>query len=198
MRRLLPIVFFVLMSGMAQAADAPSEAPAEATAAPAADESTYDKDTIIQEAEGFFGKGAKGIAEVIEKVFKDHGRPNGYIVGEEISGAIGVGVRYGDGTLKMKYGAQRKVHWQGPSIGFDVGANASKAFVLVYNLPSANTIFQRFPGVDGSLYFVAGLGVTYVRSDNIVLAPIRAGIGWRAGASVGYMHFTRKKSWNPF
>jgi hypothetical protein len=194
MRRLFTVIFFVLMAGVAQGA----EAPAESAEAYGTDEATYDKDTIIREAEGFFGKGAKGLAEVIEKVFKDHGRPNGYIVGEEISGAIGFGLRYGDGTLKMKYGAERKVHWQGPSIGFDVGANASKAFVLVYNLPSANTIFQRFPGVDGSLYFVAGVGVTYVRSDNIVLAPIRAGVGWRAGASVGYMHFTRQKTWNPF
>jgi len=194
MRQLLTVMAFVMMAGLAQGA----EAPAERAEAAAADESTYDKNAILRDAEGYFGKGAKGLAEVIEKVFKDHGRPNGYIVGEETSGAIGFGLRYGYGTLKMKYGAERKVYWQGPSIGLDVGANASKAFVLVYNLPSANTIFQRFPGVDGSLYLVAGIGVTYVRSENIVLAPIRVGVGWRAGASVGYMHFTRQKSWNPF
>jgi len=161
-------------------------------------DATYDQDTVIKEAEGFFGKGAKGIAQVMEKVFKEQGRPNGFIKGEEAGGALVVGVRYGDGTLFMKDGEQRKVHWQGPSVGFDAGADVSKVFVLVYNLPDANAIFRRYPGVDGSLYFVAGVGVNYVEADNIVLAPIRLGVGWRQGVNAGYMHVTRTKSWNPF
>jgi len=168
-----------------------------ATAAAAA-EDTYDRDTVLAEARAFFGEGAEGLAEVIEKVFAEQGRPNGYIKGEEAGGAIGVGVRYGHGTLHLKSGVSRQVHWQGPSVGFDVGANAAKVFVLVYNLPSVDAVFQRFPGVDGSLYFVAGIGVNYVRSGDIVLAPIRAGVGWRQGANIGYMHVTRKKSWVPF
>lgn len=159
---------------------------------------TYNQQEMLREANKFFGQGAEGLAKVIEKAFKEKGRPNGYITGEEASGAIGIGLRYGKGTLRMKDGAHRKVYWQGPSIGFDFGGNASKVFVLVYHLPDVQAIFQRFPGVDGSLYFVAGVGVNYAQSGNIVLAPVRLGVGWRQGASVGYMHVTPKQSWNPF
>lgn len=161
-------------------------------------EDTYDEATVMEEAEDFFGGGAEGLAKVVEKAFKEHGRPNGFIAGEEASGAIGVGIRYGKGRLKLKNGASRNVFWQGPSIGFDFGANADKVFILVYNLDSPDALFERFPGVDGSLYFVAGVGLHYVQSDDKVLAPIHFGVGWRQGLSVGYMHFTRKKSWVPF
>ncbi len=163
----------------------------------AAEEDTFDQDSIIHDATEFFGKGTEGVAKVIEKAFKDNGRPNGYIKGEEASGAIGIGLRYGNGVLKMKKGSATKVWWQGPSIGFDLGANASKVFVLVYHLPKPDSIFQRFPGVDGSLYYVAGAGINYQRRDGITLAPVRLGVGWRAGASVGYMHYTRHKTYNP-
>jgi hypothetical protein len=172
-----------------------------ATAAPpviAGDDETYDQETILAEAEAFFGGGAKGLAGAIEKAFRDQGRPNGYIKGQEAGGAIGVGVRYGDGTLTMKSGTRRKLHWKGPSLGFDFGGNAAKAFVLVYRLPAVESIYRRFVGVEGSLYFVAGVGLSYVRNGDVVLAPIRLGVGWRQGANVGYMHFTRKKSWIPF
>lgn len=160
--------------------------------------STYSQNEVVREAERFFGNSAKGLAKVIERAFKEKGAPNGFIKGEEAGAAIGIGVRYGDGYLNLKSGGSRKVYWQGPSIGFDLGANASKVFVLVYNLPSVESIFQRYPGVEGSLYFVAGVGVNYVQSGNIILAPIRMGVGWRQGASVGYMHVTGSKSWNPF
>ncbi len=162
------------------------------------EEATYDKDEIYREVSAFFGKGAEGLADVLNKVFSEKGRPNGYIKGEEAGGALVVGVRYGNGTLVMKNGAQRRVYWQGPSVGFDIGANASKSFVLVYDLDRVDDIFQRFPGVEGSLYFVAGVGVNYASADNIDLAPIRFGVGWRQGASVGYMHITRKDTWVPF
>ena len=159
------------------------------------DEETYDQDSVIKDATEFFGKSTEGVAKVIEKAFKENGRPNGYIKGEEASAAIGIGLRYGNGTLHMKKdGKSTKVYWQGPSIGFDVGANASKVFVLVYHLPKADSVFQRFPGVDGSLYYVAGAGINYQRRDGITLAPVRLGVGWRAGASVGYMHYTRHKT----
>lgn len=161
-------------------------------------EGTYSQNDILAEAKAFFGHGAEDLAKVVEKAFKDKGKPNGFIKGTEHGAAIGIGVRYGSGLLRLKSGASRTVYWQGPSLGFDLGANTSKVFVLVYNLPAVDQIFQRYPGVDGSLYFVAGVGLTYVQSGNIALAPIRMGVGWRQGASVGYMHLTRRKSLNPF
>jgi hypothetical protein len=160
--------------------------------------SKYDKETIISEAEGYLGAGAEGLASVIEKVFEDHGQPDGYIKGREGAGAIIIGLRYGDGDIYLKNGYSRKIHWQGPSIGFDWGGNASKVFTLVYNLPSVESVFQRFPGVDGSLYFIGGAGLNYLQRDETILAPIRLGVGWRAGANVGYLKVTPEKTWNPF
>lgn len=159
---------------------------------------TYKQDEILKEAEAFFGKGAQGLAEVLAKAFKDQGEPNAFIKGEEAGGAIGVGVRYGRGTLHLHGGGTRNVYWQGPSVGFDLGGNAAKAFVLVYKLEDQEKLFQRYPGVEGSLYFVGGVGLNYARSEGVTVAPVRLGVGWRQGASVGYIHFTRKKSWNPF
>ncbi len=159
---------------------------------------TFDQDSVLKDAEEFFGKSTEGLAKVIEKVFKEQGRPNAYIKGEEASGAITVGLRYGDGTLVMKNGSSRKVWWQGPSIGFDFGGNVAKVFVLVYHLPKTSSIFQRFPAVDGSFYYVGGVGINYQQRNHIVLAPIRLGVGLRAGASIGYMHYTPKKTYNPF
>ena len=124
----------------------------------------------------------------------------GYVpfLARELLAAAIIGLRYGDGDIYLKNGYSRKVHWQGPSIGFDWGGNASKVFTLVYNLPSVESVFQRFPGVDGSLYFIGGGGVNYVQRDGIVLAPIRLGVGWRVGANVGYLKVTPEKTWNPF
>jgi hypothetical protein len=171
--------------------------------APAAKEQeppkTYHQDEVLKEAEKFFGSGAKGLAEVIAKAFKEEGEPMAIIKGEEAGGAIGVGLRYGHGQLVYK-GASTgtSVYWQGPSIGFDVGANAVKVFALVYNLPSTDALFQRFPGVEGSLYFVGGFGVNYVQSDRTIIAPVRFGVGWRQGIGVSYMHFSREIRYNPF
>lgn len=159
---------------------------------------TYDQSEILKRAEAFFGEGAKGLAKIVEKAFKDHGRPTAYITGEEGGGAIAVGARYGKGTLHMKAGPSQKLYWRGPSIGFDIGGNVNKTFVLVYDLHDVEDIFQRYPGVEGSLYFVAGVGVNYLQRGDIILAPMRLGVGWRQGASVGYLHITREKSWIPF
>ena len=161
-------------------------------------DTTYDQDSILKDAVAWFGKGSAGLAGVVEKAFKDHGRPVGYIKGEEAGGAITVGLRYGHGTLHLKAGNTRSVHWQGPSIGFDFGANASKVFVLAYNLHNVESLFQRFPAVDGSFYYVGGAGINYQRRDGITLAPIRLGVGLRAGASIGYVHYTKTKILNPF
>ncbi len=158
---------------------------------------TYDQNEILEAATDFFGATTEGLAKVIEKAFADHGRPNAYITGEEVSGAIGIGLRYGRGELHRKGGGGRKVYWQGPSIGFDFGGNASKVFVLVYHLQNGEQLFQRFPAVDGSIYFVAGVGVNYQQSGDVILAPIRTGVGLRSGINIGYMHYTKEHSWLP-
>lgn len=169
------------------------------TPALAADASeTYSQSEIYDAAANFFGTTSKGLAQVVEKVFEEQGEPNAYITGEEIAGAVAVGLRYGNGTLHRKGAEGRKVYWQGPSIGFDLGANAAKVFTLVYRLGEADEIFQRFPGVEGTLYIVAGFGVNYQQSGEVILAPIRTGVGLRAGANVGYLHYGRKHSWIPF
>ena len=161
------------------------------------DAATYDKNTISHDVTEFFGSTTEGLAKVIEKAFAENGRPNGFIKGEEASAAVTVGVRYGNGTLTLKNGGSRKVYWTGPSIGFDLGANASKVFILIYKLAKADDIFKRYAGVDGSLYYVGGAGINYQRRGSVVLAPIRVGVGLRAGASVGYMHYRKEKSWLP-
>ena len=194
----LPLLWSCLLAAMVAAAPAGAADEKKAEPATSSQGDSFDQDTVLHDAEQFFGKGAEGVAKVIEKAFKDHGRPNGYIKGEEASGAIAVGLRYGNGTLVLKSAKSRPVWWTGPSIGFDVGANASKVFVLVYHLDRPGAIFQRFPGVDGSFYYVGGAGINYQQRGQIVLAPIRLGVGLRAGASIGYMHYTAKKTYNPF
>ena len=158
----------------------------------------YEKNTVLDDAADFFGAGAEGLGDVLEKIFKEHGRPNAIIKGEEASGALGIGARYGNGTLTMKNGGKTTVHWTGPSIGFDAGANASKVYALVYHLPNPDALFQRFPALDGSLYVIRGISANYHQSDKIILAPMRLGAGLRAGVNVGYMKYTREKTWNPF
>jgi hypothetical protein len=162
------------------------------------DEDTYDEKTILQTSTDFFGETTEGLAKVIQKVFEDQGRPNAYITGEEASGAFVIGLRYGNGMLNRKKAAPRKIYWQGPSIGFDVGGNVSKVFVLIYHLGDTESIFKRFPGGEGIFYFVAGVGVNYQQSGNVILAPIRTGVGLRTGINLGYLHYGRKHSWIPF
>ena len=189
--RLLAAGSIVACPAIAAAADA------KATDKKEPDDKTYDQGTITHDVTEFFGSTTEGLAKVIEKAFQEHGRPNGYIKGEEASAALAVGVRYGNGTLTLKGGGSRKVYWTGPSIGFDAGANASKVFILVYHLPTAEDIFKRYGGVDGSLYYIGGAGINYQRRGSVVLAPIRLGVGLRAGASVGYMSYSKTKTWIP-
>lgn len=154
---------------------------------------TYSKNEVVRAASDFFGTTSEATAMVVEHVFQDLGEPVGYIAGSEVSGAFGVGLRYGEGELVMKSGARRKVYWQGPTVGFDAGGNASKAFTLVYGLKRVDDIFKRFPGVDGSIYFVAGIGVNYQTRGAITLAPMRTGVGFRAGVNAGYLKYSREK-----
>ena len=194
-RRLLACLPAALVAAAAPALAAGAAAKEDR---PPAQDDTFDQDSVLRDAEQFFGRSTEGLAKVNEKAFREQGRPNAYVKGEEVAGAIAVGLRYGNGTLVLKEGKPRPVWWTGPSIGFDLGANASKVFVLVYHLPRPGALFQRFPGVDGSFYFVGGAGINYQQRDRIVLAPIRLGVGLRTGASVGYMHYTAKKTYNPF
>lgn len=159
---------------------------------------TFNPKEVAQAASEFFGGTSEGLAKALERAIKDFGEPNAYIAGEEAGGAVVVGLRYGKGVLTYKGGDSQTVYWQSPSVGWDFGGNASKVFTLVYNLRSSGELFQRFPAVDGSLYLLAGVGMNYQRAGDVTLAPIRTGVGLRAGASVGYVHYTRTSSAIPF
>lgn len=172
--------------------------PPATDAAPVAAAETYGEDDLIGAAEGVFGKGAEGLAKLIEDLLKKQGRPNGYIVGREAGGAFIVGARYGSGTLHHKVEGQKKVYWTGPSIGFDAGANAGNTFVLVYNLFDTEDLFKRFPSGEGQAYFVGGLTASYLRRGDVVLIPIRVGAGLRLGVNAGYMKFSKEQKWLPF
>ena len=159
---------------------------------------TFSIDEIIDAGHGFFGTTTKGVAQAIEYVFSQAGRPSGYIVGEEASGAFIGGLRYGEGVLHLKNGTSRKIYWQGPSVGLDWGGNGSRSLVLVYHIASVNEIFDRFIGVEGSAYMVGGIGVSFQKNHKLKLAPIRTGVGARLGANMGYLKYTGHPTWNPF
>ena len=159
---------------------------------------TFSVNEIVNTGGQFFGSVSQGLASVVEKAVSQFGLPNGYILGEEGSGAFILGARYGEGTLYTRNQGDYPLFWQGPSIGFDAGGDGSKVMMLVYNLSSTNDIFNRFPGVDGSAYVVGGLGMTVMKQGNVVLVPIRSGVGLRAGLNVGYLRFTQQPTWNPF
>lgn len=157
----------------------------------AANNQTYDPEDVMSAAEGVFGKGAAGLAKLIEKIFKEQGRPNAYIAGREASGAFFVGLRYGSGTMFHKIEGQMPVYWTGPSIGLDVGGNGSKTFMLVYNLFDSADLYHRFPAVEGTAYIVGGFTATFLRRGDVVLIPIRLGVGWRLGVNAGYLKLSK-------
>ncbi|BAV65211.1 DUF1134 domain-containing protein [Sphingobium cloacae] len=177
-------------TGAAVSADTPPAAPSPSD--------SYQEDDLIGAAEGVFGKGAEGLAGIIEKILKEQGRPNAYIAGREASGALVVGLRYGSGTLNHKIEGKREVYWTGPSIGFDVGGNAGNTFVLVYNLYDTQDLYHRYPAAEGTAYLVGGFNASYLRWGSVVLIPIRMGVGYRLGINAGYMKFTEKRNWLPF
>src|SRR5262245_50038136 len=160
---------------------------------------TYSSNEIIMAGQRFFGKTTRGLAEAVEYVFSSQGEPTAYIVGEEGSGAFVGGLRYGEGVIYYKSGPRYKIYWQGPSLGVDFGGNGSRALVLVYNSSTPRDIYdERFGGVEGSAYLVGGLGVNFQKNRDIILAPIRTGVGARLGANVGYLKYSREPTWNPF
>lgn len=159
---------------------------------------TYTSEEILASGHQTFGKATRGLAKAVEYVFQKQGEPTAYIVGEEGAGAFIGGLRYGEGTIYYKDGTTQKIYWQGPSVGFDFGANGSRSMVLVYGSSNPSDLYERFGGVEGSAYFIGGLGVNFQRHDDIVLAPIRTGVGARLGANVGYLKYSGEPNWNPF
>jgi hypothetical protein len=172
-----------------------SLAPSVARAQPA---DRFQPNELLDEGHRFFGGVSRGLATIIEKAVAQWGLPNGYVLGEEAGGAFFGGLRYGEGSLYTKNAGDLRVYWQGPSLGWDVGGEGARTMMLVYNLPATQAIYQRFGGVDGSAYFIGGFGMTALTANNIVLVPIRAGVGLRLGANVGYLKFTPQATWNPF
>ena len=165
---------------------------------PPRDDSRFQPDEIVDAGHRFFGGVSRGLAGVVEKAVSQWGLPNGYVLGEEAGGAFVGGLRYGDGTLYTKNAGDVRVFWQGPTLGFDAGADGARTMMLVYNLPRTTAIFDRFGGLDGSAYFIGGFGMTALTANNIVLVPIRSGVGLRLGANLGYLKFTQRPTWNPF
>jgi hypothetical protein len=159
---------------------------------------TFSSQELVDSGHVFFGNMARGMADVVESLTAQYGQPNGYILGEEASAAFFGGLRYGEGVLYTRNAGNHRVYWQGPSIGFDMGGDGTRTMILVYNLPSVDTMYQRFPGVSGSAFLVGGLSASANQSAQVVVAPIRAGIGARLGINVGYLKFTRQPTWNPF
>lgn len=186
------VLSFLLMLGLAFATG-----PASAQAGGSVSD-TFSVDEVVEKGGEFFGSVSQGLASVVERAASQFGLPNGYILGEEAGGALFLGGRFGEGTLYTRNQGDYPLFWQGPSIGFDVGGDGSKVMMLVYNLDSTNEIFNRFPGVDGSAYVVGGLAMSVMKSRDVVVVPIRSGVGLRAGINVGYLKFTNEPTWNPF
>jgi hypothetical protein len=159
---------------------------------------SYSEEEIVRAGNNFFGKVSGGLASAIEWTFQKAGRPNGYILGQDAGGAFVAGLAYGEGTLYTKDAGTYKVYWQGPSVGYDFGADGSKVMTLVYNLRDPSDIYERFGGVEGTAYLVGGVSAQFQKSGHVTLAPIRAGVGLRLGANVGYLKYTRSPTWNPF
>ena len=158
----------------------------------------YSSNEILDAGHRFFGTISRGLAEIIEKAGSQFGLPNGYVLGQEGGGAVVAGLRYGEGILYTKNAGDLRVFWQGPSLGYDFGVDGARTMMLVYNLPATDAIYQRFAGIEGSAYLVGGLGMTALTMNNIVVVPIRTGVGIRLGANVGYLKFTPTPTWNPF
>lgn len=159
---------------------------------------TYSTDELLNTGHQFFGSVSQGLASVVERAVSQFGEPNAYILGQEAAGAIFGGVRYGEGNMYTRNAGQRSIFWQGPTIGFDFGGDGSRVMMLVYNLSSVDAIYTRYPGVDGTAYFVGGLGMTVLKRGDVILVPIKSGVGARLGVNVGYLKFTRNATWNPF
>jgi hypothetical protein len=181
---------------------APREAQAQrvqpAYATNPGDPNSYNSNDLVESGHQFFGSASRGLALAVQEAVRRWGEPNGYILGQEASGAFFGGVRYGEGKLFTRNAGDRRIFWQGPSLGFDVGGEGSRTMMLVYNLPATSALYTRFVGVDGSAYLIGGFGVSAAKADDMVVVPIRTGVGARLGVNMGYLKFTPEPTWNPF
>jgi hypothetical protein len=190
---ILILASFVTVPGMAQPAPPPGPPPG-----PPPPPSHYNPGEIVDAGHRFFGSVSRGLAALVERAVSQWGLPNGYVLGQEAGGAFVGGLRFGEGVLYTKNAGDRPVFWQGPTVGFDMGGEGARTMMLIYNLPATDAIYQRFAGIDGSAYMVGGLGMTALTSNNVVIVPIRSGVGLRLGANIGYLKFTPQATWNPF
>ncbi|WP_230533462.1 DUF1134 domain-containing protein [Microvirga roseola] len=192
----LAAAFAALLGAAPIAATAQTVQPAYA--ANPGDPSSYNSNELIESGHQFFGSASRGLALALQEAIRRWGEPNGYILGQEASGAFFGGLRYGEGKLFTRNAGERRIFWQGPSIGFDVGGEGARTMMLVYNMPYTDAMFRRFVGIDGSAYLIGGFGVTAAAADEMVVVPIRAGVGARLGVNMGYLKFTPEPTWNPF
>jgi hypothetical protein len=181
------------MAGAAGLSVLAAGAPAWADAPPA-----YSTNDLVDSGHRFFGALSRGLAETVEEAGRRWGQPNGYILGQEASAAFVGGLRYGEGMMYTRNAGDQRIYWQGPSVGFDAGADGDRTMMLVYNLPTVEAIFRRYGGIDGSAYFVGGFGFTALGADGVVVVPIRTGLGARLGVNLSYLKFTSRATWNPF
>jgi len=197
MRAMIRLAAAMLLLGVLNAAPIMAQNAPPQGAPPPPSEGRFSSNELLNAGHSFFGSISRGLAQIVEKAVSQWGLPNGYILGEEAAGAFIAGLRYGEGMLYTKNAGDLKVFWQGPSIGFDAGGEGARTMMLIYNLPNTAAIYERFGGIDGSAYFIGGFGMTALTSNNIVLVPIRSGVGLRLGANIGYLKFTPQATWNP-
>lgn len=188
----------LITGGLAVAGASLSVLPLPALAQNYKDQQSFSQNELVGSGHKFFGNVSRGLALAIEEAVRRWGEPNGYVLGQEASGAFVGGLRYGEGQLYTRNAGDRRVFWQGPSIGFDFGGEGARTMMLVYNLPAVGALYQRFAGVDGSAYFIGGFGFTALTAEGITVVPIRTGVGWRLGVNLGYLKFTPQATWNPF
>ena len=185
-------------AALAAAAVSPLRALAQATAPQGREPQKFSTNEVVDNGHRFFGTVSRGLAQTVEEAVRRFGQPNGYVLGQEASGAFVGGLRYGEGVMYTRNAGDLRVFWQGPSIGFDFGADGDRTMMLVYNLPSTQAIYTRYVGVDGSAYFIGGFGFTALANDNVLVVPVRSGVGARLGFNIGYLKFTPQSTWNPF
>jgi hypothetical protein len=187
-----------ILGALPSGASAQPLQPARAAYSNPGDPNSYRSDDLVQSGHQFFGSASRGLALTVQEAVRRWGEPNGYILGQEAAGAFFGGLRYGEGKLFTRNAGERPIFWQGPSLGFDVGGEGSRTMMLVYNMPSTNALYKRFVGIDGSAYFIGGFGMTAAAADEMVVVPIRTGVGARLGVNIGYLKFTPEPTWNPF
>jgi hypothetical protein len=195
------IAITLMAAGVALALGGPSLAQAQlqrAYATSPGDPRTFQSGELVNSGHQFFGSISKGLALAVQEAVSRWGEPNGYILGQEASGAFVGGLRYGEGTLYTRNAGERRVFWQGPSLGFDFGGDGARTMMLVYNLPAVDALYRRFAGVAGSAYLVGGFGLSAATADEMIVVPIRSGLGARVGVNLGYLKFTQEPTWNPF